>query len=86
MLFWWIGGEKSPACGGVVVDLCGGGDAVVIESIKNVVAVFVVVVWWLMGGPVGFIGFRDGWCWFLVRINGGFLVVNGSFGGRACGD
>jgi len=52
MLFWWISGEKTPACGGVVVDLrCGGGDEVVIESIENVVAVFVVVflvvVWWL---------------------------------------
>lgn len=69
----------------VVVDLCGGGDEVVIESIENAAAVFVVVVWWLMGGSVGFIGFRGGWCWFFVRINGGFLVVNGSFGGGACG-
>ena len=35
----------------MVVDLCGGGDEVVIESIENVaeifVVVFVVVVWWL---------------------------------------
>jgi len=35
----------------VVVDLCGGGDEVVIESIENAtfvfVVVFVVVVWWL---------------------------------------
>jgi hypothetical protein len=38
-----------------------------------------------MGGSVGFIGFCGGWCWFLVRITGGFLVVNGSFGGGACG-
>jgi len=37
------------------------------------------VWWWLMGWSVGFIGFRGVWCWFLVRINGGFLVVNGSF-------
>jgi len=24
-----------------------------------------------------------GWCWFSVRIYGGFVVVNGSFGGDA---
>jgi hypothetical protein len=43
-LWWWI-------CG-VVVDLCGGGDEVVIESIENVLAVFVVVfvvVVWRIG-------------------------------------
>jgi hypothetical protein len=40
-----------------------------------------------MGGSVGFIVFRGGWCWFLVSINGGFLMVNDSFGGGgdACG-
>ena len=45
------------------------------------------VWWWLMGGSVGFIVFRGGWCWFLVSINGGFLMVNDSFGGGgdACG-
>jgi len=36
MLFCWIGGEKSPTCGGVMVNLwCGGGDEVVIESSKT---------------------------------------------------
>lgn len=30
---------------------------------------------------MGFIGFRGCWCCFLVWINGGFLVVNGSFSG-----
>jgi len=41
MLFWWIGGERSPTCGGgsricgVVVDLCGSG-----------VCVVVVMKWW----------------------------------------
>ncbi|RHN47625.1 hypothetical protein MtrunA17_Chr7g0255001 [Medicago truncatula] len=47
MLFWWIGGEKRLTYGGVVVDLRCGGDEVVRESIENVVAVFVVIVWWL---------------------------------------
>ncbi|KEH23558.1 transmembrane protein, putative [Medicago truncatula] len=50
---------------------CGGGSAV-----------WWGVWWWLMGGSVGFIGFRGGGCWFLVGITGGFLEVNGgSFGG-----
>lgn len=50
-------------CSGVVVDLCVGGDEVVIESIENVVVVFVVargVRWWLMRGSMEFIGFRGG--------------------------
>lgn len=38
------------------------------------------MVWFWMdiGGEA-----RGGWCWFLVRSNGDFVVVNGSFGGGA---
>jgi hypothetical protein len=78
MLFWWISGEKSRVWGcvvvdlwwricGVMVDLHGGGDKVVIESNENALAIYVdvsmVVVWWLGVGGSGCWEVRWGY-WF----------------------
>ena len=73
--WWWWSGDREHRKRRSYFRCCFRGGCVVARG----------VWWWLMGRTVGFFGFRDGWCWFLMRINSGFLVVNGSFGGGVCG-